>query len=76
LLLRGKYYYLYGIGDIYSHKGVGLEAYEQEWVNWKAELKQHLSASHSPHGSALGVEFGQRRADETGDAAEQTLGKL
>ncbi len=38
--VRGKYYYLYLIEDIYSRKGVGWEVYEQESGELAAELMQ------------------------------------
>ena len=38
--VRGQYYYLYLIEDIYSRKGVGWEVYEQESGELAAELMQ------------------------------------
>ena len=50
--VRGKYYYLYLIEDIYSRKAVGWEVYEQECGAMAAGLLQRAvqqeSCSHTP----------------------------
>lgn len=46
-VIRGKYYYLYLIEDIYSRKGVGYEVYEQESGERAASLLQRTVIKES-----------------------------
>jgi putative transposase len=51
--VRGKYYYLYLIEDIYSRKGVGWEVYEQESGELAAELMQRTVLAERCAGQPL-----------------------
>lgn len=71
--MRGKYYYLYLIEDIYSRKAVGWEVYEQENGERASELMERTVLAERCAGRHLGAALGQRRADEIGEVAEQTV---
>jgi putative transposase len=51
--VRGKYYYLYLIEDIYSRKGVGWEVYEQESGERAAELMERTVLNERCAGQPL-----------------------
>ena len=72
-LVRGQYYYLYLIEDIYSRKGVGWEAHEQECGEQAAALLQRSVIREQCWKQPLVLHFGQRRADEVGHAADQDV---
>lgn len=53
--MRGQYYYLYLIEDIYSRKAVGWEVYEQESGEQAAELMERTVLSERCAGQARRV---------------------
>ena len=71
--VRGKFYYLYLIEDIYSRKAVGWEAYEAESGEKAAALLQRSVTKEKCWHQPLVASLGQRRADEIGDVTDQDV---
>ncbi len=71
--VRGKYYYLYLIEDIYSRKAVGWEVYEQESDELAAQLMQRTVLAEGYAGRPLVLHSDNGAPMNVGDVAEQTV---